>query len=46
MAKILTYTDADAAFRHAIYEFIVTPGHAPKIRELAAKSDCALRSGA
>jgi DNA-binding transcriptional MocR family regulator len=36
MAKALTYNEADAAFRRALYHFIVTCGHVPKIRELAA----------
>ena len=36
MAKKLTYTEADAAFRHALYHFIVTRGHVPKIGELTA----------
>ena len=36
MAKALIYNEADAAFRHALYQFIVTRGHVPKIRELAA----------
>ena len=27
MAKALTYNEADAAFRHALYHFIVTRGH-------------------
>jgi hypothetical protein len=36
MAKALTYNEADAAFRHALYHFIVTRGHVPKLRELAA----------
>ena len=36
MAKKLTYTEADAAFRHALYHFIVTRGHVPKIGELSA----------
>jgi len=35
MSKTLTYTASDAAFRHALYQFIVTRGHVPKIRELA-----------
>jgi len=36
MAKALIYNEADAAFRHAIYQFIVTRGHIPKLRELDA----------
>jgi hypothetical protein len=36
MAKALIYNEADAAFRHALYHFIVTRGHIPKLRELAA----------
>jgi hypothetical protein len=36
MAKALIYSEADAAFRHAIYHFIVTRGRIPKLRELAA----------
>jgi len=36
VAKKLTYTEADAAFRHALYHFIVTRGHVPKIGELTA----------
>jgi DNA-binding transcriptional MocR family regulator len=36
MAKALIYNEADAAFRHAIYQLIVTRGHVPKSRELAA----------
>ncbi len=36
MAKKLTYSDSDAVFRHAVYQFIVTRGHVPKIRELAS----------
>jgi alkylmercury lyase-like protein len=35
MAKAVSYNEADAAFRHAIYHFIVTRGHIPKLRELA-----------
>jgi hypothetical protein len=34
--KALSYNEADAAFRHAIYQFIVTRGHIPRLRELAA----------
>jgi hypothetical protein len=36
MAKALIYNEADASLRHAIYQFIVTRGHIPKLRELAA----------
>jgi hypothetical protein len=36
VAKKLTYTEADAAFRHALYHFIVTRGHVSKIGELSA----------
>jgi hypothetical protein len=36
MAKALIYNKADGTFRHAIYQFIVTRGHIPKLRELAA----------
>jgi Alkylmercury lyase len=36
MAAKIAYTDADRAFRHGIYQFIVTRGHIPKIGELAA----------
>jgi hypothetical protein len=48
VAKALTYTDTDAAFRHAVYQFIVTRGHIPKIRELAGALSCSekvVRSG-
>lgn len=36
MSKALTCTASDAAFRHALYRFIVARGHVPKLRELAA----------
>ena len=36
MAKGLLYNKADATFRHAIYQFVATLGHIPKLRELAA----------
>src|ERR1700730_15027985 len=36
MTKILTYTAADAALRLAFYRFIVTRGHVPTLRDLAA----------
>jgi len=36
MTKNPTYTTADAALRLALYRFIVTRGHIPKLRELAA----------
>jgi DNA-binding transcriptional MocR family regulator len=48
MARTLAYTEADSAFRHALYQFIVTRGHIPKIRELAAElalSRTTVRSG-
>jgi Alkylmercury lyase len=48
VARKLTYSDADAAFRHAVYQFIVTRGHVPKIHELAAalsRSEKIVRSG-
>lgn len=36
MAKTLIYNEADASLRRALYHFIVTRGHIPKLRELAA----------
>jgi hypothetical protein len=36
MSKPLTYTTADGTLRLALYRFIVTRGHVPKLRELAA----------
>jgi len=36
MSKTIAYTASDAAFRHALYQFIVARGHVPKLRELAA----------
>ena len=36
MPRNLAYTSADATLRHSVYHFIVTRGHIPKIRELAA----------
>lgn len=48
MLKVLTYSDTDATLRYSVYQFIVTRGHVPKIRELAAalsRSEKAVRSG-
>jgi hypothetical protein len=48
MPKVLTYTDTDATLRYSVYQFIVTRGHVPKIRELAAalsRFEKAVRSG-
>jgi hypothetical protein len=48
MAKAITYTEADAAFRDRVYHFIVARGHVPKISELAAalsRSEKIVRAG-
>lgn len=40
----LSYNEAEAALRHAIYQFIVTRGHLPKLRELASSLSRPLKS--
>jgi len=38
MTKTLTYTEADAAFRHAVYQIIVARRHFPHTNAAASLS--------
>src|ERR1700731_1914763 len=45
MTKILTYTAADAALRLALYRFIVTRGHVPKLAAALSRPQEKIRAG-